>query len=90
MLRYNASCIGSKNGLVFIVGGVNALTSKELDSVAIYNISSREFVDAVITLPRSLVTPAVLAQSELIYIAGGLSRHAATSSENNNSDVHKK
>lgn len=73
-MRFNASCVAGSDGLVYIVGGVNALSGRQLNSVAQYNITSREYVDAVWFMEEPVVNPAVAASSGLLFLSGGFSK----------------
>lgn len=70
-LRFNATCVAGAEGVVYIVGGVDAYTGESLSSVAQYDTASQSFVEGVWTLDEPVITPAAASDNGLLFLAGG-------------------
>ncbi|EKF27331.1 protein kinase, putative, partial [Trypanosoma cruzi marinkellei] len=71
MLRFNASCVGSGEDIIYIVGGISLEKMAPLASVSQYNVVTGKFIEAGLLLDYPLVAPGVFEGSSLVFIAGG-------------------
>ncbi|KAF8299402.1 putative protein kinase [Trypanosoma cruzi] len=71
MLRFNASCVGSGEDIIYIVGGISLEKMAPLASVSQYNVVTGKFIEAGLLLDDPLVAPGVFEGSSLVFIAGG-------------------
>ncbi|KAK7201873.1 Protein kinase domain/Protein tyrosine kinase [Novymonas esmeraldas] len=70
-LRVNATCVAGADGVIYIVGGINARTGEALASVAQFDTNTDAFVEGVWSLPQPAITAAATSSNDVMFIGGG-------------------